>query len=94
MGLPQIAGPWHNLAWPNDELLDPVYLAAVEALDEVVRNAMLAAEDVPTARPAGAICRRLDPDRVHNPLAVRPGGRQPEPGFIVAARMIVRADPR
>ncbi len=48
----------------NDELLDPVYLAAVEAVDEAIVNAMFAAEDVPTARPVGSICKAIDQECV------------------------------
>ena len=62
--LPQVAGPWRCLTWLNDELLDTVYLAAVEAVDEAALNAMLAAGDTPTARPSGSLCRGLDPDRL------------------------------
>ena len=62
--LPQIAGPWRSLTLLNDELLNSVYLAAVEAVDEAVLNAMLAAGDTPTARPSGSLCRGLDPDRL------------------------------
>lgn len=45
-----------------DEWLDPFYLATVRAVDEAVINAMVAAEDMPTAKPAGKICRAIDPD--------------------------------
>jgi D-aminopeptidase len=62
MNLPQMSGPWRTMTTLNDELLDPVYMAAVEAVDEAILNAMLAAEDVPTARPAGGVCRAIDPD--------------------------------
>jgi peptidase S58-like protein len=62
--LPQVAGPWRSLTFLNDELLDTVYLAAVEAVDEAVLNAMLAAGDTPTARPSGSLCRGLDADRL------------------------------
>ena len=62
VGLPQTSGPWRSLTWLNDERLDPVYLAAVEAVDEAVLNALLSATAVPTARPAGAICAAIDPD--------------------------------
>jgi D-aminopeptidase len=64
MELPQLGGPWRDFHCLNDEFLDPVYLAAVEAVDEAVLNAMLAAEDTPTARPAGAICRAIDAERL------------------------------
>src|SRR5690625_7739511 len=51
LDLPQVSGPWRQMTCLNDELLDPVYLAAVEAVEEAVLNAMLAAEDTPMARP-------------------------------------------
>ncbi|MGE0846141.1 MAG: P1 family peptidase [Flavobacteriaceae bacterium] len=60
MDLPQLGGPWRTMKALNNELLDPVYLAAVEAVEEAVLNAMLAAEDVPTAKPAGSVCRAID----------------------------------
>ena len=60
MPLPQLSGPWRQMTCLNDELLDPVYMAAVEAVDEAVLNALCAAEDVPLARPANGICRAMD----------------------------------
>lgn len=45
-----------------DDWLDPVYLATVRAIEEAVVNAMLAAEDLTTLKPAGKICRAIDPD--------------------------------
>ena len=44
----------------NDEHFDPLYLAAVEAVEEAVLNAMVAAEDMTTLRQAGLVCRALD----------------------------------
>lgn len=44
----------------NDEVFDDIYLAAVEAVEEAVLNAMLAAEDMTTLRPEGLVCRALD----------------------------------
>lgn len=64
MNLPQLSGPFKTMTSLNDERLDPVYLAAVEAVDEAILNAMLAAEDTPTARPAGGICKALEPQRL------------------------------
>ncbi len=58
--LPQLSGPWRTMTVINDELTDPVYLAAVEAIEEAVLNAMLAAEDMTTLRPPGKVCRALD----------------------------------
>lgn len=62
--LPQLSGPWRSLTSLNDELLDPVYMAAVDAVDEAILNAMLAAEDIPSARPAGSVCRAIDAEHL------------------------------
>ncbi|WP_349358111.1 P1 family peptidase [Stappia sp.] len=64
MDLPQVSAPFKTLVSLNDECLDPVYLATVEAVDEAILNAMLAAEDTPTARPPGHICKALEPDKL------------------------------
>ncbi len=44
----------------SNEVLDPCYLAAVEAVDEAVVNAMVAAESMTTVRPPGLTCRAID----------------------------------
>ncbi len=62
--IPQLADSRRTLEVINDELFDPVYLAAVEAIEEAVVNAILAAEDMPTARPAGLVCRAIDSNRL------------------------------
>lgn len=64
MPLPQLSGPWRQMNCLNDEYLDPVYMAVVEAVDEAVLNAMCAAEDLPFARPAKGICRAIDTERM------------------------------
>ena len=48
----------------NDDIFDPIYQAAVEAIEEAVVNAMLAAEDTPTVKPAGHVCRAIDHGRL------------------------------
>ena len=48
----------------NNELLDPVYLATVEAVEEAVVNAIVAGEDVNTVKPPGYICRGMDTKRL------------------------------
>ena len=53
----------------NDEAFDPTYLAAVEAIEEAVVNAMLAADDMTTVRPAGRVCRALDGHRLMELMA-------------------------
>ncbi|WP_373235816.1 P1 family peptidase [Cohaesibacter celericrescens] len=35
MDLPQLSGPWRHMTTLNNNLLDPVYMATVEAVDEV-----------------------------------------------------------
>ena len=62
--LPQLAGARRSLETINDELLDTVYLAATEAIEEAIVNAMLAAEDMTTLRPHGKICRAIDADHL------------------------------
>ncbi len=48
----------------NIDLLDDLYLSAVQSIEEAVVNAMVAGEDVATVKPAGAVCRALDHDRL------------------------------
>lgn len=58
--LPQLDGPLRHMEMLSDEVFDPFYLAAVEAVEEAVLNAMLAAEDTPIFRPRdGGVCRAL-----------------------------------
>ncbi len=44
----------------NNEFLDPLYLAAVESIEESVINALVAGEDVETFKPSGKVCRAID----------------------------------
>lgn len=50
-----------ELAGPE---LDPLHLAAVEAVEEAVLDAMLAGEDAPTVKPPGGVVRAIDADRL------------------------------
>lgn len=75
MDLPQLSGPWRHMECLNDELLDPVYMAAVEAIDEAILNAMCAAVDVPLARPADGVCCAIDGEEVARLLARSENGR-------------------
>lgn len=61
MELPQSSGPWRTVTQLNDELLDEMYMATVQSVEEAVLNAMFAAYDVPTTRPAGYVCKAIDP---------------------------------
>ncbi len=60
MQMPQLSGTWQITKSLNNGRLDPVYLAAVEVVEEAVINAMFAAVDTPTARPAGHLCKAID----------------------------------
>ena len=60
MPFPQLAPPVWNLDALNDEHFDPVYQAAVEAVEEAVVNAMLAAETLPMARERGRSVHAID----------------------------------
>ncbi len=44
--MPHKAGPLITVEMLNDDLFDPVYLAAVECVEEAVLNAMVAARDM------------------------------------------------
>jgi D-aminopeptidase len=62
--IPQLAGPRRSFEMISDEQFDPIYMAAVEAIEEAVINAMLAAEDMTTLRPEGRVCRAIDGERL------------------------------
>lgn len=58
--MPQQAGPLIQRSEINAELLDPIYLAAVEAVEESVVNAIVAGSDTPTFRFPGKIIPGID----------------------------------
>lgn len=58
--MPQVDGPLLAKVELNAERIDPLYLGAVEAVEEAVVNALVAGEDVPTVKPAGRLCRAID----------------------------------
>jgi len=62
--VPQLAGPRRSFEMISDEQFDPIYMATVKAIEEAVINAMLAAEDMTTFRPAGLVCRAIDGERL------------------------------
>jgi L-aminopeptidase/D-esterase-like protein len=59
----------------NPEYLDPLYLAAVEAVEEAVVNAIVAGEDVATLKPAGRTVRAIDTKRLAALFARSSAGR-------------------
>lgn len=69
--MPQVDGPLTGRVELNSEHIDPLYLGAVEAIEEAVVNAMVAGEDVPTVKPEGRICRALDTGRLRAIFAER-----------------------
>jgi len=62
----------HDFRFLADGTFDPYYLAAVEATEEAVLNAMLAARDFTTLKPSGKTCRALDADLLLDALARAP----------------------
>lgn len=48
----------------NSERIDPLYLAAVEAVEEAVVNALVAGEDAPTVKTESLTCRAIDTARL------------------------------
>ena len=49
-----------NYTYLDPDHIDPLYLAAVEAVEEAVVNALVAGENVATFKPRGEICPALD----------------------------------
>lgn len=64
MPTPELAPPLWRLEAVSDEQFDPIYMAAVETVEEGVLNALLAAEDTPMFRDPSRIVRALPHDRL------------------------------
>lgn len=62
--MPQLSGPLLTRSELNNEILDPLYLASVEAVEEAVVNAMVAGEDVASVQPPGLTVRAIDTERL------------------------------
>jgi len=62
--LPQLSPPRLTMEHVNDEQLDELYLGCVEAIEESVVNALVAARDMTTLRPPGRVCRAIDHGRL------------------------------
>ena len=62
--MPQFSPAILTRAELNGDQMDRVYLAAVEAIEESVVNALVAGVDVATVKPAGLTCRAIDTDRL------------------------------
>lgn len=59
--------------WLNDALLDEIYGPTVEAIEESILNAMIAAESVPTFKPPGRVLRAIDPAQLMEVMRVLGG---------------------
>ena len=66
----EILGGVHNFRFLSDTEFDPYYLAAVQATEEAVLNAMLAAEDMTTLKPPGLRCQALSAAQLQELLAI------------------------
>lgn len=62
--MPEEDTPFATYEALNPELIDPLYLAAVEAVDEAIVNAIVAGEDTPAVKPEGLIVPGIDHDRL------------------------------
>jgi len=58
-----------TVTYLNAEHLNPIYQAAVEAIDEAVINALVAGEDVPSVHPHGRICRAINVEHLRKIFA-------------------------
>ena len=62
--MPQDAGPLLTRVELNQEIIDPLYLAAAEATEEAVVNAIVAGEDVVAVKPKGLIVPGIDREKL------------------------------
>ncbi|WP_436639805.1 P1 family peptidase [Microbaculum sp. FT89] len=63
------AGPVITRRSLNWDMLDPLYQAAVEAVDESVINAIVQGEDVATVKPEGKVCAGIDTEALKAVMA-------------------------
>lgn len=62
--MPEADTPFAMVETLNMEQIDPLYLAAVEAVDEAVINAIVAGRDTPAVKPEGLIVPGIDHARL------------------------------
>ncbi len=75
----ELARGEHDYRFLADEEFDAFYMAAVEATEEAVVNAMAAAEDMTTLRPPGKLCRAIDMGALAALVALRTSAGQAGP---------------
>ncbi len=64
--MPQFAPAVQTRQELNIELLDNLYLGAVQSIEKAVVNALVAGEDVATVKPEGRTCMALDTQRLRD----------------------------
>ncbi len=64
MAMPKADVPMLVKSELNTEVMDPLYLATVEAVEEAIVNAMVAGVDVAAFKPKGLVVRALDTERL------------------------------
>ena len=62
--LPQAGPALYDFTIVNDEIMDPIFVAGVQAVEEAVVNALLAGEDTPSHRPPGRTVPALRPEEL------------------------------
>lgn len=60
MEIPQQERAQLSMNFINDEMFDPIYEQTVHAIDESIINAMVAANDMTTVKPAGKVVKAID----------------------------------
>lgn len=66
----QLLSGTHDFRFLTDNEFDACYEAAVQVTEEAVVNAMVAAEDMQTLKPAGSHCRAIDTNRLRDLLGL------------------------
>jgi D-aminopeptidase len=56
----RMRGAPQSMSFIPDDCFDSFYLATVQAIEEAIVNALVAAESMTTVKPAGRICRAID----------------------------------
>lgn len=64
MPMPQADAPLLVKSEISTEVIDPLYLATVEAVEEAIVNALVAGVDVAAVKPKGLIVRALDTEKL------------------------------
>ena len=63
----------HEFTFLADDMFDAFYMAAIQATEEAVLNALLAGRDFTTLKPPGKVCRALTPEMLLDAMERAPG---------------------